>query len=83
MKSWEAMEKWDYDDLVTWYLLSQRLPDSTAVCMGPYTTAKARWDRVHTEFTAKSIYAQNNLEATFYDMRCEKGGDVRAFLTSL
>ena len=51
--------------------------------MGPYPTAKARWDVVHAEFTAKSVYAQNDLEATFYDMRCEKGGDVRAFLTSL
>ena len=51
--------------------------------MGPYPTAKARWDVVHAEFTAKSVYAQNDLEATFYDMRCEKGGDVWAFLTSL
>ena len=51
--------------------------------MGPYTTAKARWDCVHIEYTAKSIYAKNDLETTFYDMCCEKGGDVRAFLTSL
>ena len=79
----EAMAKWDYEDQVARYLLSQRLPDSTAVRMGPYTTAKARWDRVHTEYTAKSVYAQNDLESTFYEMRCEKGGDVRAFLTSL
>ena len=79
----EAMDKWDYDDQVARYLLLQRLPDSTAVRMGPYPTAKARWDRVNAEYTAKSVYAQNDLEATFYDMRCEKGGDVRAFLTSL
>ena len=79
----EAMEKWDYNDLVARYLLSQRLLNSMAVHMGPYTTAKARWDWVHAEFTTKSIYAQNDLEATFYDMRCEKGGDIRAFLTSL
>ena len=79
----EAMAKWDYEDQVARYLLSQRLPDSTAVRMGPYTTAKVRWDRVHAEYTAKSVYAQNDLESTFYEMRCEKGGDVRAFLTSL
>jgi transposase InsO family protein len=79
----ESIAKWDYEDLVARYLLSQRLPDSTAVRMGPYPTAKARWDRVHDEFTAKSVYAQNDLESTFYDMRCPKGGDVRMFLTNL
>ena len=79
----ESMAKWDHEDLVARYLLSQRLPDSTAVRMGPYPTAKARWDRVHDEFTAKSVYAQNDLESTFHEMRCAKGGDVRAFLTSL
>ena len=57
----EAMEKWDYNDLVARYLLSQRLLNSMAVRMGPYTTAKARWDWVHAEFTTKSIYAQNDL----------------------
>ena len=79
----EAMDRWDYDDQVARYLLSQRLPDSTAVRMGPYTTAKARWDRVSTEFTAKSVYAQNDLESAFYEMRCQKGEDVRVFLTNL
>jgi hypothetical protein len=54
-----------------------------AVRMGPYPTTKARWDRVHDEFTAKSIYAQNDLESTFYDMRCAKGSDVHVFLMSL
>jgi hypothetical protein len=79
----KSIEKWDHKDLVTRYLLSQRLPDSTAVRMGAYPTAKARWDRVNDEFTAKSVYAQNDLESTFYDMRCAKGGDVHVFLTSL
>ena len=31
----------------------------------------------------KSVYAQNDLESTFYEMCCEKEGDVRAFLMSL
>lgn len=79
----ESIAKWDHEDLIARYLLSQRLPDSTAVRMGPYTSAKARWDRVHDEFTAKSVYAQNDLESTFHEMRCAKGGDVRAFLTGL
>ncbi len=77
------MEKWVYDDQVVQYLLLQRLPDSTVVCMGPYTTTALRWEWVTDEFTAKSIYAQNDLETAFYNMRCPRGGDVRVFLRSV
>ena len=35
------------------------------------------------EHTAKSVYAQNNLEAAFFDMTCPMGGNVLAFLTDL
>ena len=35
------------------------------------------------EYTAKSVYAQNDLEQMFLEMRCPKGGDIRTFLTSL
>jgi len=38
---------------------------------------------VTDEFTAKSVYAQNDLESSFYEMCCTKGGDVHAFLGSL
>ena len=79
----EAMEKWDHNDLVARYLLSQRLPDSTAVRIGPIPNVRLRWDWVQDEFIAKSIYVQNNLETAFYDMHCSRGGDVRTFLTSL
>ena len=36
-----------------------------------------------SEFTAQSIYAQNDLEQAFFNMRCPKGGDVCVFLTAL
>ncbi len=35
------------------------------------------------EHTAKSVYAQNDLEAAFFEIMCPKGGNVRAFLTDL
>jgi len=79
----KAVEKWDHEDLAARYLLSQRLPDSIAVRLQVYTTAKTRWDHLVSEFTAQSIYAQNDLEQAFFDMRCAKGVDVRVFLTSL
>ena len=79
----ERMAKWDRNDRIARYLLLQRLPDSTAERMRVYLTANARWDRVTDEFTAKSVYAQDDLKATFREMKCPKGGDARAFLTSL
>ena len=82
-KEQDTMEKWDYNDQVTQYLLLQQLPDSTAVHMEPYTTVKVCWDQVSTEFTVKSVYMQNDLESAFNEMKCQKGDDVSAFLTSL
>ena len=79
----EKMEKWDYEDLVARYLLSQRLPDTTAIRVGNFNTAKERWQKVSDEYTAKSTYAQNDLEQAFLEMRCIKGGDIRAFLSTL
>ena len=61
----------------------QQLPNLTAVRMGPYSTAKAQWDQVHSEFTVKSVYVQNDLESLFHEMQCVKGGNVCIFLTSL
>ena len=47
------------------------------------TTTKARWDHLIFEFTAQSIYAQNDLEEAFFNMCCAKGEDIRTFLTAL
>ena len=48
-----------------------------------YKTAKERWDIIKLEFMAKSAYTRNALHQSFMEMRCPKGGNVRAFLTSL
>jgi len=79
----EAREKWDYKDLIACYLLSQRLPDTTAIHISGYNTVKEQWEKVSKEFLAKSVYTQNNLEHAFLQMHCPRGGDVQAFLTNL
>ena len=40
------------------------------------STAKACWDWVHSEFTTKSVYTQNDLESLFHKMQCTKGGNA-------
>jgi len=79
----EKMEKWDHDDLIARYLLSQCLPNMTAIQVGNFNIAKERWQKVSDEYTAKSTYAQNNLKQAFLEMHCTKGADVRAFLSTL
>jgi hypothetical protein len=79
----KATEEWEHGDLAARYLLSQRLPNSIAVRLQSLTTAKSCWEHLTKEFTTQSMYAQNDLEQAFFDMRCPKGGDIRTFLTAL
>jgi gag-polypeptide of LTR copia-type len=79
----KLMEDWDHEDFMACFLLSQRLPDTTNLKLSHCITAKESWDMLHEEYQAKSTYAKNHLEQTFLDMRCAKGGDVRAFLRGL
>ena len=74
---------WEFEDLAVQYLLSQQLPDSITICLQSLTTAKARWDCLIFNFTTQSIYAQNDLEESFFNMCCAKGEDVHVFLIGL
>ena len=79
----EVGERWEHEDAVASYLLSQRLPDATVMRMVNCACAQDRWELVTKEFQAKSKYAQANLHQSFLDMHCARGGDVREFLASL
>jgi gag-polypeptide of LTR copia-type/Zinc knuckle len=79
----KAMVRWDHEDHLARYLLSQRLPNTTAVRLSSINTAKECWDTVSDEYKAKIAYARNDLEQAFLKMRCTKGTDVRTFLTTL
>ncbi len=76
----KAVADWRQDEVVAKYLLSQRLPDSTAVRLKSLTSAKERWTKVKTEFSVKSQYAEADLLTAFSEMRCPRGGDIRTFL---
>jgi hypothetical protein len=79
----QAIELWEYEDAVTSYLLSQRLPDTTEMRLANCSTTKEWWTTVSQDYQAKSAYAQADLQQAFLEMRCAKGADVREFLTSL
>jgi transposase InsO family protein len=79
----KAIAEWDQNEVVSRYLLSQRLPDSTAVRLKGLASAKERWDKVKAEFSVKSQYAEADMLTSFSEMRCPRGGDVRSFLGSM
>ena len=72
----EATTLWEKDDEIACYLLQQRLPDSAVLGLNSCTSTAMCWNRVSTKYTAKSMYAQNDLEQTFLDMHCPRGGDI-------
>ena len=75
-----TMVNWDRSESVTLYMLSQCLPDSTAVCLWSITTIADRWAKVTGEFSIKSQYAEIDLLSTFPKMRCSTISEVRTFL---
>ena len=79
----EAIKKWEREDAMAQWLLFQKLPDSTALCLDEYPTAKAQWDELAKQNKVSGIYARLDLEQSFLDMRCPRGGDVRNFITDL
>ena len=79
----DTMIQWDYDDAVSSFFLSQKLPDTAEICLVNCTSTKEQWDVVTKEYQAKSAFAQGDLCQAFLDMKCTKGGDVREFLISL
>ena len=51
--------------------------------LGRGRLSSLRWTKVVAQYQAKSVHAQNDLESAFFDMHFQRGGDVRAFLTTL
>ena len=56
-----AQAKWDADEDIAMYLLSQRIPDSSLIKLERYGTCAERWSALITEFTQKSVFAQTAL----------------------
>ena len=79
----KELTAWDHAEAVSRYMLSQRLPDSAAVRLKSLSSARARWDKVKSEFSIKGQYAEADLLMAFNKMRCPQGGDVRTFLGSM
>jgi len=79
----QAIQRWDREDNVAGYLMSQRLPDEIIMDIEQHSTTQEQWEALCSTFTAKTDFMQTDLHQSFMDMKCPKGGDIRKFLTEL
>ncbi|KIK36290.1 hypothetical protein CY34DRAFT_33746, partial [Suillus luteus UH-Slu-Lm8-n1] len=65
------------------HLLTQRIPDSTALRVRNLSDVAAMWKEIVREYTKKGAYAQTDLRTKFLESRCPARGDVHSFLDEL
>ena len=78
-----AVNKWRKNEALVKHLLTQRIPDSTALRVCSLTTVCTMWTEIETEYTEKGTYAQTDLRAQFLESKLPKGTEVCHFLDSL
>ena len=64
-------------------MLTQRLPDSTVVCIQKLTTIAKQWAVIMKEYTEKGKSVQMEMHQEFMESTCGASGDVRQFLSGL
>lgn len=78
-----AYTKWIDDEATAKNLLTQKIPDSTAIKIRKCSTVADAWKTIVTEFTAKGDFAQTTARNEFLQMKCLPNGNVKQFLEDL
>ena len=65
-----AQKQWDKDKLSAKLLLTQKIPDSTLMCIHIKKTVHEHWEAIASEYTKKGAYAQTNLHKEFLKSKC-------------
>ena len=68
---------------VSKHLLTQHIPDSTALTLRKLATVKEMWKEIEWKYTEKGAYTQTDLCTQFLKSQMLKGGDVHQFLDDL
>jgi hypothetical protein len=78
-----ALAQWQKTKNLTKHLLTQRIPDSTALRVWNLPDIVAMWMEIMHKYTEKGAYAQTDLRTKFLESKCPAGGDVHMFLDKL
>src|SRR6267378_2273585 len=65
-----AQKQWDKDELSAKSLLTQKIPDSTLMCVHTKKTVRERWEAIVTKYTEKGAYAQTDPCKDFLKSKC-------------
>jgi len=65
------------------HLLTQWIPDSTALRVWSLDVVEAMWNEIVREYMEKGAYTQTDLRMKFLGSQCPVVGDVRQFLDDL
>jgi len=79
----DELAKWQKSENMVKHLLTQRIPDSTALCVRSLDVVEAMWNEIVHEYTEKGAYAQTDLRTKFLGSQCPVDGNVRQFLDDL
>ena len=79
----DELVKWQKSENMVKHLLTQRIPDSTALQVWSLHDVEAIWNEIVHEYTEKGAYAQTDLRTKFLGLQCPVDGDVRQFLDDL
>ncbi|KIJ13490.1 hypothetical protein PAXINDRAFT_81161, partial [Paxillus involutus ATCC 200175] len=79
----DELAKWLKSENIAKHLLTQRIPDSTALRVRNLVNVAAMWKEIVREYTEKGAYAQTDLHTKFLESSCPTDGDVRQFLDDL
>jgi len=79
----DELAKWQKGEKLARHLLTQHIPDSTALRVHTLPSVAAMWAEIVREYTQKGAYVQTDLCAKFLESKCPAGGDIRQFLDDL
>ncbi|OJA08610.1 hypothetical protein AZE42_09794 [Rhizopogon vesiculosus] len=79
----DDLAKWQKSEILAKHLLTQHIPDSTALHVWNLTDVATMWTEIVREYTEKGTYAQTDLHTKFLESKCPSGGNVCQFLDDL
>ncbi|KIJ08750.1 hypothetical protein PAXINDRAFT_62789, partial [Paxillus involutus ATCC 200175] len=79
----DELAKWLKSENIAKHLLTQHIPDSTALRVRNLVNVAAMWKEIVREYTEKGAYAQTDLRTKFLESSWPTDGDVRQFLDDL
>ena len=79
----DELAKWQKSENMVKHLLTQCIPNSTALRVWSLHDVEAMWNEIVREYTEKGAYAQTDLRTKFLGLQCPVDGDVCQFLDDL